>query len=90
MVGHRRFINYLVTVGLLELDKSPFTEPVVADNEIDQPAQAYCVPLGGAPMPTDMTELDLTKWKPVHEDPELMTVVQGKIKTVEEEAPAAS
>lgn len=84
------FVNYLVSEGLLELDQSAFTEPVVADSEIDQPTQAYCVPLGGAPMPTDMTELDLTKWKPVHEDPELMRLVRGKVEAAEEGTTEAS
>jgi hypothetical protein len=41
-------------------------------------------------MPTDMTELDLSKWKPVHEDPELMTVVRGKVKAAEDGTPKAS
>jgi hypothetical protein len=76
--------------GLLELDRSAFTRQVAADCEIDEPTQAYCVPVGGAPMPTDMTELDLSKWKPVHEDPELMTVVRGKVKAAEDGTPKAS
>jgi hypothetical protein len=84
------FIDHLVSEGLLELDRSAFTRQVVADCEIDEPTQAYCVPVGGAPMPTDMTELDLSKWKPVHEDPELMTVVQGKVKAAEDGTPKAS
>lgn len=73
------FIDHLVGAGLLELDKLAFTQQVVADSEIDQPTQAYCVPLGGAPMPTDLSELDLSKWKPVHEDPALEAVVKAKI-----------
>lgn len=81
------FIDHLVSEGLLELDRSVFTRQVVADCDIDEPTQAYCVPVGGTPMPTDMTELDLRKWKPVHEDPELMTVVQGKSKAPRAERP---
>lgn len=84
------FIDYLVSAGFLELDRSAFTQQVVADCEIDQATQAYCVPLGGAPMPTDLAELDLSKWKPVHEDPELMAVVQVKIKAADDETPKAS
>ncbi|MGB6764166.1 hypothetical protein [Mycobacterium sp.] len=84
------FIDHLVSEGLLELDRSAFTQQVVADCEIDEPTQAYCVPLGGAPMPTDLSELDLNKWKPVHEDPALGAVVQGKIKAAEEGTPKAS
>ncbi|GAB5000761.1 hypothetical protein MAHJHV64_10860 [Mycobacterium avium subsp. hominissuis] len=72
------FIAYLHGAGLVELDASAFTEPVVADGMIERPTKAYCVPLGGAPMPTDMSELDLTKWKPVHEDPEIMALIERR------------
>lgn len=75
-------INYLVSEGLLGLDKSVFTEPIFADTEIDQPTQAYCAPLGAAPMPTDLSELDLSQWTPVHEDPELMAAVQAKVASI--------
>ena len=63
-----RIIDYLVHVGLLELDRSAFTRPVVADSEIDQPTTAYCAPVGAAPMPTNMDELDLSQWTLVHND----------------------
>lgn len=79
------FINYLVREGLLELDKSAFTQQVVADCEIDQPTTVYCLPVGAEPMPTAMTDLDVSKWKQVHEDPELMAIVKGKAKTTESE-----
>jgi hypothetical protein len=78
------FIDYLVSEGLLEVDKSAFTQQVLADCEIDQPTQAYCVPLGGAPMPTGLAELDLSKWKPVHEDPELMAVLRRAVTAVQD------
>jgi hypothetical protein len=63
------WIDWLVGLGLLELDKSAFTDQVVADSSIDIETKAYCTPLGAAPMPTDLSEMDLSKWKPVHEDP---------------------
>ena len=84
------FINHLVNEGLLELDRSAFNQSVVADSEIDQPTQAYCVPVGGAPMPTDLSELDLAKWKPVHEDPALEAIVKGKVKAAKDGTPKAS
>lgn len=64
-----RWIDYLVWTGRLELDKSAFTDQVVADSSIDIATKAYCTPVGAAPMPTDMSEVDLTNWKQVHEDP---------------------
>ena len=58
-----------VRLGLLELDESAFSDQVVADSSIDIETKAYCTPLGAAPMPTDLSEMDPSKWKPVHEDP---------------------
>jgi hypothetical protein len=55
-------------LALLDLDASAFNEQVVADGNIDIPTKAYCTPVGAALMPTDMSELDLGKWKLVHED----------------------
>jgi hypothetical protein len=66
------WIDYLVGLGLLDLDKSAFTDQVVADSSIDVETKAYCTPVGGAPMPTDLSEVDLSKWKPVHEDPDVV------------------
>ncbi len=83
-------IKYLVRAGLLDIDESAFTDPVLADTEIDQPTQAYCLPVGAEPMPTDMAELDVSKWKPVHLDPELMAIVRGKAKAAEDGTPKAS
>jgi hypothetical protein len=83
-------ITYLVREGLLDIDESAFTDPVLADSEIDQPTKAYCAPLGAEPMPTDMSELDVSKWTPVHLDPELMAIVKGKAKAAGDETPKAS
>jgi hypothetical protein len=83
-------ISYLVREGLLDIDESAFTEPLFADTEIDEPVQAYCLPVGAEPMPTDMGELDVSKWKPVHLDHELMAILQGKAKAAETETPKAS
>jgi hypothetical protein len=63
------WIDYLVWTGRLELDKSAFTDQVVASSSIDIETKAYCTPVGAAPMPTNMSEVDLSNWKPVHEDP---------------------
>lgn len=84
------FVNYLVSHGLLELDRSVFTQQVVADCEIDQPTTVYCLPVGAEPMPTAMTDLDVSKWKQVHEDPDLMAIVKGKVEATEDETPQAS
>lgn len=83
-------ICYLVNEGLLELDKSVFTQQVVADCEIDQPTTVYCLPVGAEPMPADMAELDVSKWKQVHEDPELMKLIEGKVQVAEDEDSEAS
>lgn len=78
-------IDYLVHEGLLELDTAAFTEPVVADSEIDQPTTAYCSPAGAAPMPTNMDELDVSQWTLVHNDSQVLdhvgpyvTAMRGK------------
>lgn len=84
------WVTYLAREGLIALDESVFTDQVIAESKVDEPTKAYCVPLGGAPMPTDLAELDLSKWKPVHEDPELMALVQGKIKAAKDVTPEAS
>lgn len=83
-------ISYLVREGLLDIDESAFTDPVLADTEIDEPAQAYCLPVGAEPMPTDLADLDLSKWTPVHLDLELTGVVKGEAKAAEIEASKAS
>lgn len=75
------FIAYLHGAGLLELDASAFTEPVVADGIIEQPTWAICAPAGSTPMPTDMSEmseLDYSKWTPVHEDPEVVALLERR------------
>jgi hypothetical protein len=41
-------------------------------------------------MPTDMSELDVSKWTPVHLDPELMAIVKGNAKAAGDETPKAS
>lgn len=92
-------ISYLVGQGLLDIDKSAFTDPIFADTEIDfELVGAYCAPVGSEPMPTDMVdpadfaalaELDTNKWTPIHKDPELMAVVQGKAQAGDE-TPRAS
>lgn len=63
------WIEYLVSLGLLDLDRSAFAEKVVADSSVDVPTNAYWTLPGEVPMPGSMSEIDLSKWKPVHEDP---------------------
>jgi hypothetical protein len=65
-------ICYLHGAGLIELDASAFTEPVLADTTIDIEVKAYSAPVGSAPMPTGLAELDLSAWRPIHEDVELL------------------
>jgi hypothetical protein len=84
-------MSYLVGEGLLDIDKSAFTDPILADTEIDMElVQAYCAPVGAAPMPTVLAEIDTNKWTPMHLDPELMAVVQGKANAAGDETPTAS
>ena len=63
------WIDYLVWIGRLELDRSAFTDQVVADCSIDVETKAYCRPVGAAPMPKEMSEMDFSHWKTVHKDP---------------------
>jgi hypothetical protein len=70
----------LATEGLHDIDQSAFTDPVLADTEINKLVKAYCLPVGAEPMPTDMAELDVSKWKQVHQDPELMNLVEITVK----------
>ncbi|BBX64755.1 hypothetical protein MSAS_39290 [Mycobacterium saskatchewanense] len=72
------FIACLHNERLIELDSSAFNDPVVADGRIERVMEMYCAPVGGAPMPTDISEIDLTKWTPVHEDPEIMRLIKGR------------
>ncbi|WP_156767944.1 hypothetical protein [Mycobacterium sp. E1386] len=93
-------ISYLVGEGLLDIDKSVFNDAIFADTEIDfELFGAYCAPVGSEPMPTDMADLadltnpaalDTSKWTPIHLDPELMGIVQGRAKAAEDETPKAS
>jgi hypothetical protein len=72
------FIAYLRHAGLLQLDEWAFNEPVLADGCIDRPTRALCAPVGSTPMPSDISELDLSKWKPVHEDPQIMALIERR------------
>ena len=70
-------IAYLHGEGLIDLDASAFTEPVLAETTIDIEVKAYSAPVGSTPMPTGLAELDLSAWHPVHEDVELLTGGKG-------------
>jgi hypothetical protein len=76
------FIAYLHRAKLIEVDASAFNDPVVADGCIERAMEMWCAPVGAAPMPTDMSEIDLTKWTPVHEDPEIMRLVERRRKAI--------
>ncbi len=65
-------IAYLSGEGLIQIDASAFTEPVLADTTIDIEVKAYSAPVESTPMPTSMGELDLGAWHPIHEDVELL------------------
>ena len=56
----------------MELDAAAFTVPVLADTTIEMPMKMYSAEVG-APMPTDLSDLDPDVWKPIHEDIELLT-----------------
>ena len=66
-------INHLVKEGLLELDPSVFTAPVIADTRIELPGKVkiYSAEVG-AELPADLSNLDPEVWKPIHEDIELL------------------
>lgn len=80
------FIAYLHRMGLIELDTSAFNDPVVADGRIERRMEMYSAPVGSVPMPTDMSEIDVSKWTPIHEDPEIAALVHGRRKELDAEA----
>lgn len=65
-------ISYLQGAGLIQLDYAVFTEPVTAQSNVDIEVKAYVAEVGSTPMPTTLDELDLSAWRPVHEDIELI------------------
>lgn len=65
-------ISYLQGAGLIQLDYAVFTEPVTAQSHVDIEVKAYVAEVGSTPMPTTLDELDLSAWRPVHEDIELI------------------
>jgi hypothetical protein len=72
VANHTLFlITHLHREGLLELDASAFTAPVLADTTVKWEAKMYSAELG-TPLPTDLSDLDLNVWKPIHEDLTLM------------------
>lgn len=72
VANHTYFlINHLYREGLLELDESAFTAPVLADTTISMPATMYSAEVG-APLPTDLSDLDPEIWKPIQEDLEFL------------------
>jgi hypothetical protein len=73
VANHTYFlITHLYKEGLLELDASVFTAPVLADTTIVMPMKMYSADVG-APLPTDLSDLDPDVWKPIHEDLEFLT-----------------
>lgn len=82
------FIAYLHGAKLVELDASAFNDPVVADGHIERVMQMYSAPVGSVPMPTDMSEIDVSKWTPIHEDPEIAALVHGRRKELDAEPEA--
>jgi hypothetical protein len=60
-------VRGLIDKGLLAVDPEVLEEEVVVSTiKVDQPVKAFAAELG-APLPTDLTELDPEVWKPVHE-----------------------
>jgi hypothetical protein len=73
VANHTYFlITHLYKEGFLELDASAFTAPVLADTTIVMPMKMYSADVG-APLPTDLSDLDPDVWKPIHEDLEFLT-----------------
>lgn len=72
VANHTYFlVTHLYKTGLLELDASAFTARVLADTTISMPMQMYSAEVG-APLPTDLSDLDTTVWKPIQEDLEFL------------------
>jgi hypothetical protein len=72
VANHTYFVvTHLCQAGLLELDASVFTVPVLADITIEMPTKTYSAAVG-APLPTDLSNLDPDVWKPIHEDIEFV------------------
>ncbi|MBN3512294.1 hypothetical protein JYB55_26050 [Mycolicibacterium septicum] len=68
VANHTYFlITHLYWEGLLELDPSAFTIPVLADTSMEKEVKMYSAEVG-APLPTDLSDLDPEVWTPVHED----------------------
>jgi hypothetical protein len=65
-------ISYLQGAGMIQIDYAVFTEPVIAKSTVDIEVKAYSAEVGSTPMPTTMDEIDLSAWRPVHEDVELI------------------
>jgi hypothetical protein len=78
------FIAFLHGAKLIELDASAFNDPVVADGRIERKMEMYSAPVGSVPMPTDVSEIDITKWTPIHEDPQILELVHGRRKELDE------
>ena len=72
------FIAYLHGAKLVDLDASAFTDSVVADGHIERVMKMYSAPVGSVPMPTNMSEIDISKWTPIHEDPEIHALFPGR------------
>jgi hypothetical protein len=64
-------IAYLVREGLLELDPEVLTVAVLAKTSVDFPAKAYRAELR-AELPTDLSNLDPSIWRPIQEDIEFL------------------
>ncbi|ORW32254.1 hypothetical protein AWB91_12415 [Mycobacterium paraense] len=61
-------LKELIDKGLLTVDPEVLTTAVVVTNTIiDQAVQAYTAPVG-APLPTDLSNLDPEIWKTPHQD----------------------
>jgi hypothetical protein len=60
-------IKVLIDKGLLTVDPEVLTEAVVVTmTTVDEPVKAYTAPVG-APLPTDLTNLDPAVWKTPHQ-----------------------
>jgi hypothetical protein len=70
-------VHHLYHENLIDLDEAVFTEPVIADTRIELPMVAYSAPVGSIPMPTNLAEVDLSAWKPIDEDIELLASEEG-------------
>lgn len=76
----------LIEMEHLEIEQSIFSTRVLAHTLVEERTRMYMVPLGEEPLPTEVSQIDKSKWTLVHEDADVMAAVQGQCGTNAEPA----